>query len=280
MNRFSKKILLITFISTLMISFAACTDKTGDNKPGAKEKSNDKLKKVYSAYIDVLKANEADIKGYDWQQEIDGTDLNYLSESNGHGGTNRQIAICDINGDDIPELLFMKKSDNEYCADLSIYTYMDDKAQEIQYSLPEPYDKPGKFQDVQVAGGTSYVIYKGDEKNSLYMFNSIGDINWFYTIYKYNVKGGEMKLSKTIENHFVGEFGKNQDKYKIDGKDVSTSEGEKAFDENFSKLKKSLIYSGRKGEKNDCTIWLKFKSSDAMGMSYEDAINKLSKQSK
>lgn len=273
MKGISKKIIIITFVSAFMISLTSCADK---NQQNAAEKEENNLKKVYSAYADILKDNEDKIKGYSWQQEINGSNLNYSADGGTEGGIGRQVAICDINGDEIPELLFMRKGDNNYFAELSIYTYKDGKAEEIKYSIP---DEPGerKFQDAQVAAGTSYVIYKGEEKNSIYIFNSIGDVNWRYKIYKFDINDTEMKLSKLMEDHFIGEFGKNKDEYKIDGKDVPVSEGAKAFKDSFGSLKKSIIYSGRKGEQKDCSIWLKFKSEDALSMSYEDAIKKLSK---
>lgn len=276
MNKLSKKIFIITLISTMIISLTACANKADKKQESTDEKNKNELKKAYSAYIDVLKENEKDIKGYDWQQEINGSTLNYMSDGEGHGGIDRQIAISDINGDEIPELLFMKKTDNQYVAELSIYTYEDGKAKEIKYSIPDESGEM-KFQDAQVAAGTSYVIYKGKEKNTLYAFNSIGDINWQYKIYKFNINGSKMKLSKVIKDRFIGDYGKSIDEYKIDGKDVSVSEGAKAFKDSFDELEKSLIYSGREGEDKDCSIWLKFKSDDAISMSYEEAMKKLTK---
>ena len=272
MKNISKKFILITFISALMISLTSCADKKQQNTI---KKDENELKNAYSAYVDILKENEGSIKEYDWQQEINGSSLDYSSDGETHGGIGRQIAICDINGDEIPELLFMKKGDNNYFAELFIYTYEDGEAKEINYSIP---DESGgrKFQDVQVAAGTSFVIFKGEEKNSLYMFNSIGDVNWRYKIYKFNINGREMKLTSTMENHLIQDNGTYKDEYNIDGKEISISEGAKAFKDTFAGLKKTLIYSGREGEQKDCSIWLKFKSEEALSMSYEDAIKKLS----
>ena len=137
MNKLSKKIFIITLISAMIISLTACANKADKKQESTDEKNKNELKKAYSAYIDVLKENEKDIKGYDWQQEINGSTLNYLSDGEGHGGIDRQVAISDINGDEIPELLFMKKTDNQYVAELSIYTYEDGKAKEIKYSIPD-----------------------------------------------------------------------------------------------------------------------------------------------
>ena len=89
-------------------------------------------------------------------------------------------ALCDLNEDGVDELLFFTMAD-ETLETLHIFTYLDGAAKEITYNWDSSagdmyeYDTGERFEAVQVAGGTDYVIYKENGRKGFTAYSNISD---------------------------------------------------------------------------------------------------------
>lgn len=267
-------IFTILLSAMLVFSLAACGKKEPKkeekktSKTSAAEKLEKKRKAAYQAYKTVIEQNQTAIKAYSWQT-VPGKDT-YNSR-----GIDRPISLCDIDGDKVPELFFFT-ANNDFEAQMHIYTFNGKEAVELSYDGFNEDAYSGKFADQQAAAGTSYVVYKGKEANTLYIYNSNGDDSMFYSIHKYTMKNSKLELVQTLSN-VVGhdDNGKITDVYKRNGKTVSNSEGGKSFTNSFAQLDKVIISSTNREETN-VSLWKKFSFNDALCISYDKAIAKLS----
>ena len=84
------------------------------------------------------------------------------------------VALADVYGDEVPELIFMRGSsasnnDTYFVANLVVCTYEDSMVKTL-------YDEK---LDLQVAGGTNFCVFTGKDK-CLYRYDGIGDEGWEY----------------------------------------------------------------------------------------------------
>lgn len=269
-----RAVFTILLSAMLIFSLAACGKKELKkeekkmSKASAAEKQEKKIKAAYQAYKTVIDQNKNAIKAYSWQT-VPGKDT-YNSR-----GIDRPISLCDIDGDKVPELFFFT-ANNDFEAQMHIYTYNGKEAVELSYDGFNEGAYSGKFADQQAAAGTSYVVYKGKESNTLYTYNSNGDDSMFYSIHKYTMKNSKLELVQTLSN-VVGhdDNGKITDVYKRNGKTVSNADGSKSFTNSFAQLDKAIIFSTNREETN-VSLWKKFSFNDALCISYDKAIAKLS----
>ncbi|MBF1331611.1 MAG: hypothetical protein HXM66_02365, partial [Mogibacterium diversum] len=163
----------ILLSALLILSIAGCSKKSPKNeekkasKPKVTEKQEKNRKAAYSAYKTVIEQNATAIKAYSWQT-VPGKDT-YNAR-----GIDRPIALCDIDGDNVPELFFFT-ANNEFDAQMHIYTFNGQEAVELSYDGFNEGTYSGKLADQQAAAGTSYVVYKGKDANTLYIYYSNGD---------------------------------------------------------------------------------------------------------
>ena len=126
------------------------------------------------------------------------------------------------------------------------------------------------------AAGTSYVVYKGKEANTLYMYDSSGDDYMQYNIHKYTMKNSKLELVETLSNRVSqDDSGNTSDVYKRNGKTVPNAQGGKSFTSSFAQLDKAIIFSTYRDE-NNVSLWKKFSFDGALCISYNQAITKLS----
>lgn len=264
----------ILLSAMLILSLAACGKKEPKkeekktSKASAAEKQEKKRKAAYQAYKTVIEQNQTAIKAYSWQT-VPGKDT-YNSR-----GIDRPISLCDIDGDKVPELFFFT-ANNDFEAQMHIYTYNGKEAVELSYDGFNEGAYSGKLADQQAAAGTSYVVYKGKEANALYIYDSNGDDSMFYNIHKYTMKNSKLELVETLSNR-VGhdDNGKITDVYTRNGKTVSNAQGGKSFTSSFAQLDKAIIFSTNRVE-NNVSLWKKFSFDGALCISYDQAIAKLS----
>ncbi|MBF1329393.1 MAG: hypothetical protein HXM69_06370, partial [Mogibacterium diversum] len=187
----------ILLSALLILSIAGCSKKA----PKKEEKKPPKPKKVteqqeknrkaaYSAYKTVIEQNATAIKAYSWQT-VPGKDT-YNAR-----GIDRPIALCDIDGDNVPELFFFT-ANNKFDAQMHIYTFNGKEAVELSYDGFNEGAYSGKFADQQAAAGTSYVVYKGKDANTLYIYDSNGDDYMQYNIHRYVMKNSKLELVETL----------------------------------------------------------------------------------
>lgn len=278
MNKQTRIRALFTILLSAMLIFslAACSKKEPKkeekkpSKSSVTEKLEKKRKAAYQAYKTIIEQNQPAIKAYSWQT-VPGKDT-YNSR-----GIDRPISLCDIDGDKISELFFFT-ANNEYDAQMHIYTYNGKEAVELSYDGFNEGSYSGKLADQQAAAGTSYVVYKGKEANSLYIYDSNGDDSMFYNIHKYTMKNSKLELVQTLSN-VVGhdDSGKITDVYKRNGKTVANTDGGKSFTNSFAQLDKAIIFSTNRDETN-VSLWKKFSFNDALCISYDQAITKLNEK--
>lgn len=266
----------ILLSALLVLSIAGCSKKVPkkeEKKPPKPKKVTEKeaknRKAAYSAYKTIIEQNATAIKAYSWQT-VPGKDT-YNAR-----GIDRPIALCDIDGDNVPELFFFT-SQNQGIASLHIYTFNGKEAVELSYDGFNEGAYSGKLADQQAAAGTSYVVYKGKESNTLYIYDSNGDDYMQYNIHRYVMKNSKLELVETLSNR-VGQddSGNTSDIYKRNGKTVPNAQGGKSFTSSFAQLDKAIIFSTYR-EENNVSIWKKFSFDGALCISYDQAIAKLSK---
>ena len=261
----------------LILSIAGCSKKVPkkeEKKPPKPKKVTEKQAKnrkaAYSAYKTIIEQNATAIKAYSWQT-VPGKDT-YNAR-----GIDRPIALCDIDGDNVPELFFFT-SQNQGIASLHIYTFNGKEAVELSYDGFNEGAYSGKLADQQAAAGTSYVVYKGKESNTLYIYDSNGDDYMQYNIHRYVMKNSKLELVETLSNRVgQGDSGNTVDIYKRNGKTVPNAQGGKSFTSSFAQLDKAIIFSANR-EENNVSIWKKFSFDGALCISYDQAIAKLSKK--
>ena len=157
----------ILLSALLILSIAGCSKKSPKkeekkaSKPKVTEKQEKNRKAAYSAYKTVIEQNATEIKAYSWQT-VPG------KETYNTRGIDRPISLCDIDGDKIPELFFFT-SQNQGIARLHIYTFNGKEAVELSYAGFDDGVNGSRLSDVMAAAGTSYVVYKGKEPNTLYI---------------------------------------------------------------------------------------------------------------
>ena len=266
----------ILLSALLILSIAGCSKKSPkkeDKKPPKPKKVTEQQAKnrkaAYSAYKTIIEQNATAIKAYSWQT-VPGKDT-YNAR-----GIDRPIALCDIDGDNVPELFFFT-ANNKFDAQMHIYTFNGKEAVELSYDGFNEDAYSGKLADQQAAAGTSYVVYKGKESNTLYIYDSSGDDYMQYNIHRYVMKNSKLELVETLSNR-VGQddSGNTSDIYKRNGKTVPNAQGGKSFTSSFAQLDKAIIFSANR-EENNVSLWKKFSFDGALCISYDQAIAKLSK---
>ena len=269
-----KSTIAIVISALLILSIVGCSKKEPkkeEKKPSKQkvaEKHEQNRKAAYSAYKTVIEQNSMTIKAYSWQTVPGKNTYNAR-------GIDRPIALCDVNGDRIPELFFFT-SQNQGIARLHIYTFNGKKAVELSYAGFNDDVNGGRLSDVMAAAGTSYVVYKGKEANTLYMYDSSGDDYMQYNIHKYTMKNSKLELVETLSNRVSqDDSGNTSDVYKRDGKTVPNAQGGKSFTSSFAQLDKAIIFSTYRYE-NNVSLWKKFSFDGALCISYDQARTKLS----
>lgn len=269
-----KSAIAIVIPALLILSIVGCSKKEPkkeEKKPSKQkvaEKHEQNRKAAYSAYKTVIEQNSMTIKAYSWQTVPGKNTYNAR-------GIDRPIALCDVNGDRIPELFFFT-SQNQGIARLHIYTFNGKKAVELSYAGFNDDVNEGRLSDVMAAAGTSYVVYKGKEANTLYMYDSSGDDYMQYNIHKYTMKNSKLELVETLSNRVSqDDSGNTSDVYKRNGKTVPNAQGGKSFTSSFAQLDKAIIFSTYRDE-NNVSLWKKFSFDGALCISYDQAITKLS----
>ena len=244
----------------------------------------DDMSDIYESYAEVLRDNMDGIKAYYWQLRSDGKPWNeysygvvpdtelYVLEN----PRNPCVAVTDLNGDSKPELIFMK-ADSYYGAELHIYTYVDGKAVESDYSISGKYDS-GPLRDQQAASGTTYMIYKGKEKGTFSFAHCIGDESFSYDINKMHMDtDGNIDEINHIENITGVDYSNDDyvttDEYFINGSKVNQSKGIEAFRSANDEYDQLIMYSDNA---SDVMSIFKHVETDApIAMTYDQAMQYL-----
>ena len=282
-----KVVLLSLFFTAFLLIFTGCKgnsdnkDQSGnENKEIKTEVSEGNENKeietevskadVFKAYKAKIREKRADIEAFNWQ---DGSNEYEPKEQ-------RPIAFFDINGDGIEEMFFMAVDDNEYEAELNIYTYEDGKAEDIEYASSSYVDfSTGKvttddaLTNSEAGGGMNFAVYMSKDGKTLNMYrSSFDEFQWTY-VEEYSVSG-----KKLTNGTFLADSrdltGKYDNSSYEDGKKVSGKRMQRLLRANFADIGTVIICSNMTGEDggDDNTIWEQFNEDDALMMTIDDAL--------
>ncbi len=231
---------------------------------------------VYSAYRDVLLGNESAIKDYYWQLDSNNELYDeYTFDDNGNvipsdQNTNKCIAFTDINDDGTEELLFMSANDVAF-ANLHIYTYNADlhEAVEIEYDCNAQHgSEQGYLSDINVAGGSRYMVFKGTEPGKLYMAHIISDETAFSDMIEFTfTPDGEFIRNWTASNKYS--YYDKSDVYYLNDEEVSGEEGSNYFVQAGKNYGELIMFSGYT---DVMSVFEHVKSDSPAAMCFDDAM--------
>ena len=229
--------------------------------------SENDLKAVYASYLTLLKEKQKDIEAYTWQiYEENPVGRHLKMETKG-------IAITDVYGDSMPELLFIDGSQydeegNAIHANLHIYSFQDGKPVEIAKK---------ENLDYQVGGGAVYDIFLAEKNKRLYIEQS-----------EFDARDTEVLYLLSASSSFPLEWDK-QASYSYDPEKSFENDATspQRSDEEFilydKPVEKTDYYAFKKRieEKNPKSLISNFggeENKESSAMSYSEALSFLEKQ--
>lgn len=264
MKKFMSLIMSLIMVLSL-VSLTACTsDNSGETEKLSPDEVEEFAAKANDEYLTILKDNEKKIKEYTWQASA--------SASSTFVQMQKPIAISDLNGDEVPELVFfMKDDDKNPVAHMYIYSYGKEGLTEMDYTFQD-----GKLEDNAVGAGDCYVTYLGDD-GRVYIYKSHGDEKFVATVTSYVFNGLSTTPEYTIvktDSIIIGEDGMFMgfdETFEKDGEVIDSSKGEKQFNSAVNSFKNVVIFSNYDGT----DLYKKFTEADSGMLSFDDAVKQL-----
>ena len=234
-------------------------DEDGDTEG---EDDDDAITDYRTAYAEVLRQNETAIRNYDWQTD---TNKNMMVNN---------VLLHDLNGDGTPELLFFA-ADEDYAADLHVYTMGDDGAEECVYYVDADHTNHssyGLLRDAYAAAGTRYMVYTGKQPGTFYLAHYISDTSGFYYSVKLSMGSDGTISEEGYVYNYVDLEDKDIDEYTVDDNDVSMEEGVKVFKAHREDYRDLLMASGYD---KDMKVFEKLKNDSPAATDYDDVMSSL-----
>ena len=186
-------------------------------------------KDVCTIYLDLLQSRQAEIERYDWQQT--GTDM-----------PTRQVVLCDICGDILPELIWVEATDDENvrAATLNIAGIRDGAAVILS----------SQSWDVQAGGGFHYYLFQEQDSKTLYAFSACGEETWTQRYSSYAERDGGLAADEllTFVTAWDPESGLETRSYAKEGGEVSGEEWLAAVGSLQAGTRSVLMYSSQAGD--------------------------------
>ena len=183
---------MLAFIICLglcMVCLCACGSSESDKEDVETQAADDSAWKA--AYLDVLQADQEVINAYT-RDDVSGT-----------------VAMSDLNGDSIPELLYFVRDQEQPFPYMKIWTYADGSKQlsyQTALSDDEYSDLPtDALYDYEVQGGTDYMVFKTNDGSVQMISFTFGATNSIGGIRSYRMDSDE-ELTQTQWVGFVDEF--------------------------------------------------------------------------
>ncbi len=221
---------------------------------------NEEYKKAYRT---VLQDHESTIRGYEQMRcKLESTDWPADYEETA------PIAIEDVTGDDIPELIYIENTQTQgdghtMTAALSIYTCEDGKVRQIYYL---------DSWDIQVAGGAAYSLFKIEGDSRLYDCNGMADSFSDEIVSRLDVQEDGMLKATQILNRHIDYEDENGTHCEADGQEITQEEFQTKLDALTGKITKVLMYNSVR----DDTMAANMKKAERTYMTYDEAIAFLS----
>ena len=295
-------IITLLLMSALLIAgaFAFTGCGAGDTESGGEEPTAASSEKPApsdaasedawkSAYRGILEEHADGIRNYEDPENLGGS-----------FDDRKSAALCDLDEDGTPELLFMESE--EYLDVLYIYSYKNGKAEEMTYpwtctgSYEEDSVKYDRMSAAQVAGGSEYVVYKEKGVKGFTAYSTITDMIRNATTNRYEIDASgkaervsliEMRISYEDEDgtgHYGPEYAEFYDTYNK----ISREEYEKTMNASVDAMDTVLFRFELIGEgidadtyehDNNPELWKKSKGKE-ISITYDEMMQKLSDGSK
>ena len=259
-----KKNAEVTATSTDVVEVPAteATSETTTEEVTTEASVDESYKQIY---LQVLKEHEANIRDCNqFWQPLDSEEFETNTE-------NHSIALSDVTGDDVPELLFVEKSPSseeyvEYDA-LNIFTVENGAAKQIYYV---------DHWETQVAGGDVYALFQIEGETTLYSCNGMQDEMTNEDYSRYNVQpDGMLQEEPLMSRHrepnedYTGTI----DTCTIGGQPATPEEFQAQLDALTSRMSKLLIYNCGAHDDNANAAMI---AAEADYLTYEEAVALLS----
>ena len=216
-------------------------------------------------YLDVLEEYRDSINTYDqWRIEVeDMIDYDYDYDS----AYDAPIAITDITGDDVPELIFIHAGIEKYYGSLEIYTINEGRRFLI-------YEE--EYFDVQAGGGTSYFLFKRGGDDHLYARSQMSDDFSDEAYYRFDISEDGTLVTTMLISAYTEP---NEDYTDVIG---TYSEGDEEIDEDYyyelqdnlvKETSELLIYNFNSIETDD--VYKYMSVAEQKYMSYAEAVEYL-----
>lgn len=216
-------------------------------------------------YLQVLKEHETNIRDYSqYWQPLDSEEFETNTE-------NHSIALSDVTGDGVPELLFVEKSPSseeyvEYGA-LNIFTVENGAAKQIYYV---------DHWETQVAGGDVYALFQIEGETTLYSCNGMQDEMTNEDYSRYNVQPDGMLQEEPLMSRLREpneDYTGTVDTCTIGGQPATPEEFQTQLDALTSRMSKLLIYNCGAHDDNANAAMI---AAEADYLTYEEAVALLS----
>ncbi len=187
---------IIIGIGLCMVCLCACggsgsdTEDAGTQEVETQSAADDSAWKA--AYLDVLQADQEAIDAYT-RDDVSG-----------------KVALSDLNGDSIPELLYFVREQGQPFPYMKVWTYADGSSRQLSYQTAladdEYSDLPtDALYDYEVQGGTDYMVFKTDDGSLQMISFTFGAENSTGAIRSYQMDSNT-ELTQTQWVGFVDEF--------------------------------------------------------------------------
>ena len=242
-----------------------------------------------SAYRGILEEHADGIRNYENPENLGGS-----------FDDRKSAALCDLDEDGTPELLFMESE--EYLDVLYIYSYKNGKAEEMTYpwtctgAYEEDSVKYDRMSAAQVAGGSEYVVYKEKGVKGFTAYSTITDMIRNATTNRYEIDASgkaervsliEMRISYEDEDgtgHYGPEYAEFYDTYNKTSREAY----EETMNASIDAMDTVLFRFELIGEEvdadtfehdNNSELWKKSKGKE-ISITYDEMMQKLSDGSK
>lgn len=290
-NRMKKRVFEITKViaaaaiaSFVMIgSLCGCSDDqkdTADSTPAETETTaaqeaapvDDAWK---DAYRQVLEEKQGEIEAYTRQE--DSSDASHEDEP----AESKQVAWYDINNDQIPELFFFTEGmhDENEAALLNIYTFMDGKAQRLEYpcmTTTGEVTEDGFYDEIVSAGVPYAVVSFKDHSGFAIYFHVTYDIAVEGRAVAYEYDGDSIEMTKRLRYEQImrgePEDGVDEEMF-IDDQQVAKEEYDDALQDLYQKSDALIM---RSSDYYDKSLWDYVDGDELLSMPYVEAVKALS----
>ena len=259
----------ILCLGLCMICLCACGgSESGTEETETQAAVDDSAWKA--AYLEVLQANQESINAYE-REDVPGT-----------------VALSDLNGDSIPELLYFARNPEQIFPCMSVWTYADGTSKQLAYQVALPDDKYSDLPtdglyDYEIQGGTDYMVFKTADGSLQMVSFTYGAENSFGAIRSYQLDAGS-EFAQTQWVGFVDEFMNSYLEQPSDLRIIYRKDGEEITEDAYNEFCNActesmdeVIFCSRmpNGVQELEAFWNAAESMSPTGSTYDEIVQEL-----